>query len=107
MTRIEIDGDDEDLPYDDTDEAEAFIGDQEWENTEVYKSMRQRVPKGWMILKVTRYNGQTLRDIEQYFHANAVGRWNTLEWRGNCAYSVALAFEDFTDAVVFRMKYER
>jgi hypothetical protein len=104
-----MDNEPDDIDEDDYEEDENDLGDlltnDDWEDTKVYAEIRAAMPSGWIMTKVTNFNSQKLRDIDEWCKLNCKAEWKKIGRTSNCAYSVAMQFADAMDAVYFKLRW--
>lgn len=91
--------DDDDVEDDDYDD---FINDDEWEDVKAAERILAENP-GWMLVKVVNYSSGTLADMKQWCLDSCQEPYKHVGWHSGCAYTVAVLFEGYTDAVMFKL----
>jgi hypothetical protein len=91
-----MDNEPDDIDEDDYEEDENDLGD---------CGNSPAMPSGWIMTKVTNFNSQKLRDIDEWCKLNCKAEWKKIGRTSNCAYSVAMQFADAMDAVYFKLRW--
>lgn len=93
-------GDEDHLNYED---GEAPFEEDEWEDHTAISKVRASHP-GWMIMKIKNYRYDTFDEIKKWCDDFvAYGKWDKVGWGGMCSYTVAAAFEDARDALLYKI----
>ena len=89
----------------DEDFDELIRNQEEWEDQQAYQEIIDKMPNGWYMIKVTNYNAQKLKDIDEWCVENCSGEYKRIGWNSDCAYSVGVQFKESRDAVFFRLMW--
>ena len=91
----------------DADEEDMLdlLEDDEWEDEAAFQQMLEQMPNGWFMVKIINYTSQMLLDIDEWCHDNCRAQFKRIRWSTGCAYSIGIQFEDHTDAVYYRMRW--
>ena len=90
---------------DDDDYDELFGEDDEWEDSAYLQKLKADMPEGWLMIKINNFTPKKLSEIDEWCKANACGQYKRVGWSSNCAYSVAMQFENSKDAVLFKLMW--
>lgn len=88
-------GDDEDY--------EEFEDD--WEDTQAIAAERAKLP-GWFFMKIEGYVPQTFPKIEKWCLENCTHDFKKIGWHSGCSYTVAIAFEHWQDAMLYKLTFQ-
>jgi len=96
----------DDIEEDEDDEFDDLLGEfDEWEDEEALERFKDKMPAGWYMVKVTNYTATKLKDIDEWCQLNCRGEYKRVGFTSNCAYMVAVQFEDSRDAVLFKLTF--
>lgn len=91
---FEDDEDDEYYPFDEDD----------WEDSKKIDEYKAKYP-GWYIMKVTNYQAIRLGQIDKWCREYCQSEFKKIEWRSGCSYSVAVGFENYQDAILYKLRW--
>lgn len=77
----------------------------DWEDTKAIAAERSKLP-GWFFMKIEGYVPTTFPKIEKWCKENCAHRWRKVGWSSGCSYTVAVAFEHWQDAMLYKLTFQ-
>jgi hypothetical protein len=108
MTNQADDLDDEEEEYDEPfgeNDYGDLIGEDEWEDSAGAKKLKAALPKGWTLVKCVNFTFRTMGEMETWLKDNCRAKYERVGFRSGCSYNVAVQFEDYVDAVMFKLRW--
>lgn len=85
------------------DDNEWFADD--WEDSVAIAKLREQHP-GWLFMKIVGYTPHKFTQIEEWCRDNCQHKYKKINWSSGCAMTVAVAFEHFTDAIIYKLAWQ-
>ncbi|CAM6055297.1 unnamed protein product [Sphagnum tenellum] len=93
-------------PEDEDDDFDDLLGEfDEWEDDAALERLKEKMPAGWYMVKVTNYTAGKLKDIDEWCELNCCGEYKRVGFTSGCAYMVAVQFEESRDAVLYKLTF--
>lgn len=87
------------------DEEDDLDFEDDWEDTQAILKEREKYP-GWLFMKITGFSGATFHSIEKWCRENCRDQWAKVGWSSGCSYTVAVAFRDYRDALMYKLTWQ-
>ena len=94
-----LDEKDFDYDYDDT-----LIRDDKWEDLLAFRGIRDKYPVHY-IMKVVGYSYKKFDEIKEWCEEACEGDWQEVGWSTGCSSTVAVAFTNPSDAVLYKLRF--
>lgn len=77
----------------------------DWEDIKAIAEERAKLP-GWFFMKIEGYVPTTFPKIQKWCRENCTRKWAKVGWSSGCSYTVAIAFEHWQDAMLYKLTFQ-
>lgn len=64
-----------------------------------------KLPEDWLLVKLVNFSATTLIEVEDWLRENCQRPYKRVGWSEACSTKVGVAFENATEAVLFKLRW--
>lgn len=86
-------------------QMEKMFEEDDWEDEFEYENIKRQYT-GWTIIKLENFTVASLNKCLDWCQSNVSGIFKKIGWNSGCSYTVGIAFQDFSDAAIFKLRWK-